>query len=198
LVGEEDVRVWYEDVVDLDGVCCGVDLSEGDVFVAEEGGEAGSLGHVEEVVEGEGGGGGGGVVEEEGFEEPERVWGVSDGGVSDGEDGWVLGRFEEGRGVVEKVCHEKEACSSESVGSIAREFMGYGCAFLDWVLGIRGTNCRGYGDDSKTYCGCNVQWEPTPTRISHAHHCYPQSPNFNFNALPLPSRAYGRKVWNSS
>ena len=50
-----------------------MDLGEGDVFVAEEGGEAGSLGHVEEVVEGEGGGGGGGVVEEEGFEEPERV-----------------------------------------------------------------------------------------------------------------------------
>jgi len=43
--------------------------------VAEESGEAGSLGHVEEVVEGEGvgGGGGGGVVEKEGFEEPERV-----------------------------------------------------------------------------------------------------------------------------
>ena len=138
MVGEEDVRVWYEDVVDLDGVCCGVDLSEGDVFVAEEGGEAGSLGHVEEVVEGEGGGGGGGVVEEEGFEEPERVWGVSDGGVSDGEDGWVLGRFEEGRGVVEKVCHEKEACSSESVGSIAREFMEV------WVclLGLSSWNQR--------------------------------------------------------
>ena len=47
-----------------------MDLGEGDVFVAEEGGEAGSLGHVEEVVEGEGGGGG--VVEDEGFEEPER------------------------------------------------------------------------------------------------------------------------------
>ena len=92
----------------------------------------------------------------------------------------------------------KKPALQRALEALRASSWGYGCAFLDWVLGIRGTNCRGYGDDSKTYCGCNVQWEPTPTRISHAHHCYPQSPNFNFNALPLPSRAYGRKVWNSS
>jgi len=49
-----------------------------------------------------------------------------------------LGRFEEGRGVVEKVYHEKEACSSKSVGSIAREFMEV------WVclLGLSSWNQR--------------------------------------------------------
>jgi len=63
-----------------------VKLSERNIFITKEGGEARSLGNFDEVVEGIGVGGGG-VVEEEGFEEPERVGGVFDGGVFDGEDG---------------------------------------------------------------------------------------------------------------
>lgn len=120
-------------MVDLHQSFFRVHVGDGDILVTKQGGEAASLGLLQEVVHG--GPGGGGVELEDLLEEPWVEGGVSEGRVFDGEDGGVLRREEEWRRASEEVGHDGEPSSSESVGGIHREVLADEDGFLVGVLG---------------------------------------------------------------